>query len=136
MEMLILATATVLLTLSMQPTATVAPDPAELAASHQWVTAHLGGDELSAHAPFFSFVYDGKRSSELLTTWDLERTTRTIDENRTEYALAWSDPQTGLTVRCVGIAYRDYPNVEWTLYFKNTADKDSPILTDIRPLDI
>jgi hypothetical protein len=26
--------------------------------------------------------------------------------------------------------------VEWTLYFKNLGDKDSPILTDIQAIDV
>ena len=39
-------------------------------------------------------------------------------------------------VRCVGIEYRDFPTVEWTLYFKNTGVKDTPILENIQALDI
>ncbi len=39
-------------------------------------------------------------------------------------------------IRCVGIEYRDFPLVEWTLYFKNTGTADTPILADIQPLDL
>ena len=39
-------------------------------------------------------------------------------------------------LRCVAIEYRDYPTVEWTLYFQNTGKQDSPVLADIKPLDI
>ena len=30
---------------------------------------------------------------------------------------------------------RDFPTVEWTLYFKNTGTTDTPILSDILALD-
>ena len=86
--------------------------------------------------PFFSFNYDGKPSSEFLKTWELKRASRKLDDNRTEHTLTYTDPKTGLVVRCVGIEYRDYPCVEWTLFFKNTSDKDTPILSDIQALDL
>jgi alpha-galactosidase len=85
--------------------------------------------------PFFSFTYDGKPSSELLKTWKLERSSRTLDERRTERTLIYTDPKAGLAVRCVGVEYRDFPTVEWTLYFKNTGAADTPILADIQAID-
>jgi alpha-galactosidase len=85
--------------------------------------------------PFFSFTYDGKPSAELLKTWTLSRAARQIDENRIEHTLTYTDPKTGLVLRCVGVEYRDFPTVEWTLYFKNTSEKDTPILADIQALD-
>ena len=57
---------------------------------------------------------------------------RQLDGQRTEHTLTYTDPKTGLVVRCVGIEYRDFPTVEWTLYFKNASDKDTPILADIQ----
>ncbi len=86
--------------------------------------------------PSFSFVYDGKPSSELLKTWKLERSSRRLDENRTERLLKWSDAKTGLQVRCVAVEYADFPTVEWTLHFKNNSTKDTPILSDIQAVDM
>jgi alpha-galactosidase len=40
-----------------------------------------------------------------------------------------------LQVRCVAVEYRDFPTVEWTLYFKNTSTHDTPILENIQALD-
>ena len=40
-----------------------------------------------------------------------------LDPQRTERTLTYSDPKTGLALRCVGIEYHDFPTVEWTLYF-------------------
>ncbi len=85
--------------------------------------------------PFFSFVYDGRPSSEFLSGWELERTSRKLDDMRFEYTVSYADPGTGLVVRCVGVAYLDYPTVEWTLYFKNTGLKDSPIIENIQAVD-
>ncbi len=95
----------------------------------------LGVDCAYRPEPFFSFTYGGKPSAELLKTWKLDRTKRELDANRMEHTLTYTDPKTGLVVRCVGIEYKDFPTVEWTLYFKNTGDKDTPILSDIRSLD-
>lgn len=86
--------------------------------------------------PFFSFTYDGKPSAELLATWELKRASRQLDDKRTEHTLTYTDPKTGLVLRCVGVEYRDFPTVEWTLYFKNTSAKDTPILADIQSLDM
>lgn len=85
--------------------------------------------------PFFSFVYDGKPSSELLAQWGVTRASKKIDGKRTQKSLKWTDPKTGLEVRCIGVEYSDFPTVEWTVYFKNTGKTDSPILSDVQSLD-
>ncbi len=88
-----------------------------------------------AAGPPFSFRYGDRPSSELLKTWELERHERRLDENRTEYVLIYSDPKAGLRVRCVAVAYRDFPTVEWTVYFKNEGKEDTPILEQVQALD-
>lgn len=88
----------------------------------------------STDAPF-SFRYGDQPSSELLKTWKLERSVRKLDNERTERTLTYIDPKTGLEVRCVAIEYHDFPTVEWTLYFKNTSDRATPILENIQALD-
>jgi alpha-galactosidase len=86
--------------------------------------------------PPFSFTYNGKPSSEFLATWKLDRTTKKLDENRTAHTLTYSEPNGVLSVRCEAIEYKDFPTVEWTLYFKNSGKTDSPILENIQSLDI
>ncbi len=86
--------------------------------------------------PFFSFTYDGKPSSELLRSWPLKRERQPLDAQRTRHTLTYTDPKTGLVLRCVGIEYHDFPTVEWTLYFKNAGGKDTPILADLQAIDI
>ncbi len=83
----------------------------------------------------FSFTYGAFSSAQLLNGWPRRQSTRRLDANRTEQIIAWKDPNSGLTVRCVTVNYKEFPTVEWTLYFKNTGDKDSDLLSDIRALD-
>ena len=52
---------------------------------------------------FFSFTCGGKPSAELLGGWELKRSTRELDPQRVEHTLTYSDPGTGLAVRCLAI---------------------------------
>ena len=110
------------------------PKGAELARAHEWAAAHFG-DHASA-APPFSLAYDGKPSSDFVKTWKVKRTSRQIDKARTEITNTYTDPATGLAVTCRAIEYRDFPTVEWTLFLQNTGKADTPIISEIRPLDI
>ncbi len=85
--------------------------------------------------PFFSFLYDGKPFAELCRTWKLDRSQRPLDDRRNERTLTFSDPATGLTVRCVAIEFADFPAVEWVVYLENGGKSDTPILENIQPLD-
>ncbi|MCC6487489.1 MAG: NPCBM/NEW2 domain-containing protein [Candidatus Hydrogenedentes bacterium] len=89
--------------------------------------------------PFFSFTYGDRSSREFLANWKLERTSTDIQDKRhgqrRESRLVWRDPATGLSVRCVGIAYTGYPVVEWTLYFKNEGASDTPVISNIQAID-
>jgi len=85
--------------------------------------------------PPFSFTYGGKPSVELLTTWKREHQVRKLDDRRSEHVLSYTDPDSGLVVRCVAVEYHDFPTVEWTLYFKNAGTDDTPILSEILALD-
>ena len=71
-----------------------------------------GGERPYGTEPFLSFVYDGRPSSEFLSDWTLERNSRELDPERTEHSVTYRDPVTNLVVRCVGVAWRNYPTVE------------------------
>ncbi len=109
------------------------PKHAEMKMMDQWVQEHL--TDAKAKLPF-SFVYDGKASEGLLAEWPNKVETNKLDASRSQYILTWTDPNTGLEVRCVAVTYRDFPAVEWVLHFRNTGKADTPILEDIRPLDL
>ena len=85
--------------------------------------------------PPFSFQYGGQPSSEFLGQWKLERESKKLDDQREQHTLSWTDPRSGLCVRCVGVQYHDYPTVEWTIYFKNTGTADSPLIENIQAID-
>jgi len=83
----------------------------------------------------FSFVYDGHASAELLPSWRREvKNTGDADTSR-EQEVTYTDPASGLAVRCVVTAFKDFPAVEWVMYFKNTGGSDTPILENIQALD-
>ncbi|MBM4042149.1 MAG: hypothetical protein FJ290_26940, partial [Planctomycetes bacterium] len=90
---------------------------------------------LLASGPPFSFTYGGQPSAALLPTWDRKQASRKLDDARTEHVVTYTDPKTGLVLRCVAIEYHDFPTVEWTLHFRNTGKAEMPVLADIQALD-
>jgi alpha-galactosidase len=83
----------------------------------------------------FSFVYGGQSSDELLANWPKRAGSRKLDACRSEHTVAWTDPQSGLEVRFVGVEYSDFPVVEWTVHFKNTGRTNTLILENVQALD-
>jgi alpha-galactosidase len=87
-------------------------------------------------APPFTFKYGGTSSTDLLPRWKAARSSRNLDSNRVEHSLIYSDETTGLEVRCVAVEYHDFPTLEWTVYFKNQGQADTPLLAEIQALDL
>ncbi len=85
--------------------------------------------------PPFSFIYGGKPSADLLPGWKCEIKTVTANTMTEQREITYTDPATGLVVRSVVSIFKDFPAVEWTMYFKNTGGVDTPILQDIQALD-
>ena len=98
----------------------------------EWLERHLIRDRSSLP---FSFTYGHQGSSELLPAWNSKRETQQLEGARIERTFIWTDPKTGLEVRLVAIDFKDFPVIEWTMYFKNGGQTDTPILEDIQPLD-
>ena len=137
--------AAVLWVMAARLASAISPTSDEMAEAQRWAAAKFeegtselrqAGRSAPSVEPFFSFTYDGRPSAEVLKTWTFERTRRLLDGKKTEHTLTYRDPKTGLVLRCIGIQYGDFPTVEWTLYFRNGGDKDTPILADICALDI
>ena len=113
------------------------PNAAEMQTSHAWAVGRFGdGRKRPTAEPPFSFKIGGRASAEVLGTWDLQCQSRRPDGKRIERIDTYTDPATGLAVTCRAVEWRDYPTVEWTISFKNTGRTNSPILSDIRPLDV
>jgi alpha-galactosidase len=112
--------------------AAAAPGPAdEMGRKDAWVRQNL-----LAGAPPFSFVLGGQPSTGLLPAWERTARKNSLDPRRTEHVLAWSDPKSGLSVRCRAVEYHDFPTVEWTLFFRNAGTEASPILENLQALDL
>ncbi|MBU3665451.1 MAG: hypothetical protein FGM15_06185 [Chthoniobacterales bacterium] len=84
----------------------------------------------------FSFVYGGKPSSELLPKWKAEEKVEEVDAKTRRRTLTFTDPETGLEVKAVADIYLDTPGVDWTVYFTNKGGKDTPILEQVRAVDV
>ncbi len=113
--------------------AAVAVMPEEMQRKDVWVRQRL----LDGKSQYpFCFTYGNKPSAELLATWPKTTESKKLDDVRTQHTLTWTDPKSGLAVRCVAIAYADLPAVDWVLHFSNTGDKDTAIIEQICPLDL
>ncbi|MHB8898338.1 MAG: alpha-galactosidase [Thermoguttaceae bacterium] len=126
-----------ILVLSVSPGLAVSPSDAERAAEE--VAARDLAAALGAASPKdlpFSFLYDGRPSTQVLAGCQRKETALPLDPARTKRTITWTDPQTGLEVRCEAIVYADFPTLEWTLYFRNTGKAETPILENIEALDI
>lgn len=99
----------------------------------EWIMKHF---ELESSLQLFSFMYGGKCSTELLETWNVERISKEIYEYSIQHELIYADPKTCLKVYCILTEYKDYPAVEWVLYFENMGENESLILEDILPADL
>lgn len=115
------------------PALAVAPTPDETASCRAWCDRHLGPKATTIP---FSFTYAGRPSRDLLGSWRADRAIEKLDSDRSQCTLTFTDRKTGLTVRCLAVQYRDFPTVEWTVYFKNTGTADTEILEDVQGLDV
>jgi alpha-galactosidase len=75
-------------------------------------------------------------SSMLLPKWTRTHTVDKSQDSIELHTVTYTDPVTGLKVTCEIKLFRDYSAVEWVARFTNTGDKDSPIIADVRPLDM
>jgi len=83
----------------------------------------------------FSFVYDGKPSGTFLQSWP-----RTVDKKedlgQSRQTIEWKDPVGRLKVIAEVTAFRDFPAIQWLLRFENSGNDDTPILEQVRVLDL
>ena len=114
----------------------VSPTPAEMAKPGNGRRSFDDAAQAKGAEPFFSFTYDGKPSAELLGKVERKQTSSPTRRPTHRANTTWTDPKTGLEVRCVSVVYSDFPVVEWTVYFKNTGKADTPILADIQGMDV
>lgn len=83
----------------------------------------------------FSFRYGGRPSGQFLTHWTRQVTTGERDARRTQREVLYRDPATGLEIRLEATEFKDFPAVEWVVYFKNNAATNTPLLESVQALD-
>jgi alpha-galactosidase len=113
------------------------PTSAELSRCNKWTIDHFGdGKHLPSAEPPFSFDFGGLSFNQVQPNWSKTCTSKKLTQGRIERTVSYTDPASGLEVECRAVQYSDYPTVEWTLKFKNSGKDDTPIISDIRPLDV
>jgi alpha-galactosidase len=83
----------------------------------------------------FSFRYGSRSAAALLPAWKRSQTSRK-SSGITTHELCWRDRKTGLECVLELQTFAKFPAVEWVMRFRNTGKKDTPLLEDIRPLDM
>jgi len=100
--------------------------------SKEWIMKYLGPE---AQLQPFSFEYGDKYSKELIKTWEVGHISKDLDDFRIQHEYIYTDPKTCLKIHCILTEYKDYPAVEWVLFFENAGDSESHILQDVLPAD-
>jgi len=119
--------------------ATGPSQPEEIKKRDQWLRDRLlspvGQPSATRNNPVFSFVYGERPSAGLLQAWPRKDENEKLSKDRTRHTLTWTDAKTGLQVRCVAVEYADFPVVEWTVFFKNTGQSNTPMLANLQAID-
>lgn len=93
----------------------------------EWFESGLANNTL------FSFAYDGKESSEFLSSW-----TRSDSVNETDgitvYETKYTSPD-GLEVLLEADFDKASASVEWVIHFKNTGKSNSGVISSVLPAD-
>jgi len=97
----------------------------------EWVKTHLFENQAKI---LFSFIYADQGSGKLLAEWPRQYESKKLDAARTQHTIRWTDPKTGLEVRCMAVDYSDFPTVEWTVFINNTGKVATAIIEQIHHL--
>ncbi|MFD0714693.1 alpha-galactosidase [Paenibacillus sp. GCM10027626] len=81
----------------------------------------------------FSFRYQNRISTSFLEGWSEETA---VNEGDTEGERFFTDPASGLRIRVAYMRYPAFSATEWKITFENTSDRETPIISDILPLDL
>ncbi len=84
----------------------------------------------------FSFVYGGKSSSDLLPGWEQKLVKQTLPGDRERHVLTYRDSHTGLEIVDEITLYKSLQALDWVLRLRNTGDSDTPIIENLRALDL
>jgi alpha-galactosidase len=84
----------------------------------------------------FSFVYGGRTSQDLIGSWQKTQTTKTLPDGRKQVLVSFRDPKTHLHISSETTFFANHRAADWLLYFQNEGTSDTPIIQDLRPMDL
>ena len=103
----------------------------EIATCQQWTDKQFAQN----NALPFSFIYDDTSSDKFLAECKMQVKTQETSKNRKQEIRTYTDPRSGLEIRCEMVRYADYPAVEWVVYLKNTGKSRSGIIENLQVLN-
>ena len=110
---------------------------ADLESARKWLNESFFASTGAAASRFpVSFRCGDRESAVMLDGWTARREAIQQVEGFSVETILLTDPGTGLECRCEIKIYADFPAVEWIAYFRNAGEVDTPILSDILPLDV
>lgn len=116
---------------------TLTGDRARSDGSRSWIDDTIGLEpRVFARSLPFSFVLGGIPSASFLPTWEREKRPLKGKDGRAEYEIVLSSPQNGLKVTCELATFEDFPAAEWVLHFENVGTTDTPVIENVRALDL
>jgi alpha-galactosidase len=84
----------------------------------------------------FSFAYGERPSADLWWNWPVIEDSSSRATDWILHRIVRQDPATKLAVQIEVKEYTAFPAVEWMLRFRNAGERETPILADIRSMDI
>jgi Alpha-galactosidase len=97
-----------------------------------WINQHFAKGKI----PPFSFVYRGKNSEKFIRNWKFKSEKVTAKEPNTDVSVfTYTEPSSGLSVKCTVTLFSDFPAIEWVLNFSNQSGKNTPIIEKAYAID-
>lgn len=98
----------------------------------KWLTSSFSKGKI----PPFSFVYNGVSSDRFITKWKYSFQSLTDEDGARRARVCYTDPATGLEIRCDLYAYTDFDAAEWVLRLKNTGSQRTPQIRNFKACDV
>ena len=98
----------------------------------QWVAESF----VRGKVPPFSFRYDGIESKAFIKGWKYSKEKIiSADPAIQKSVYSYSDPGTGLSVKCFVTTYSDFPAAEWVVKFINKSGSNTPLIEMAEAID-
>ena len=98
----------------------------------KWITSSFGKGKL----PPFSFLYNDKNSAGFIRKWKHSLKKQQSDNSDViAYIVTYTDPTTGLEVKCEISGFKEFNAVEWVIHFTNTSQQNTPQIKQVKALD-